>query len=226
MSKSYQYRLEKVSKNFISGQESLQVLKNINLKIKPGDSIAIIGASGSGKSTLLHLMGGLDKPSQGDIYFYDKKLSEFTETEKALFRNEQIGFVFQFHYLLPEFTVLENVAMPAIIKGLPLKRAFYLAKTSLQRVNFTYFQRNVALLSGGEKQRVAIARAICLEPAVILADEPTGNLDQENGQKIGELLSFLNQELRTTLVVVTHNLDLANLMQVKYQLRAGELHEI
>ncbi|WP_456324943.1 ABC transporter ATP-binding protein [Desulfonauticus submarinus] len=220
------YRLEHIEKVFLSGDDKVEVLKDITLEIDAGESVAIVGASGSGKSTLLHIMGALDYPTKGRIFFKNKNIGLFSEKQKACFRNQKIGFVFQFHHLLPEFSMLENVAMPGIIRGLSKNRIFSLAKEALSMVGLEEFSRPVSVLSGGEKQRVAIARAIVLKPEVILADEPTGNLDEANGVKVGNLLCRLNKELGTTLVVVTHNHILASLMQKTYQLKLGELYAL
>lgn len=221
------YQLKNVGKEFISGKEKITILKDINLIINQGDSLAILGTSGSGKSTLLHLLGTLDIPSWGKILFKNRKLNDFSFKEKANFRNNSLGFIFQFHHLLPEFSVLENVAMPGIIKGLKKNKCFSLAKEALSLVGIEKLALNsVTTLSGGEKQRVAIARAILLRPEVILADEPTGNLDEKNAKVVGELLAKLNETLKTTLVVATHNLELARLMHKQFELHSGELHEL
>jgi len=221
------YKLKNLGKEVYSGKEKITILKNICLEIFPGDSLAILGTSGSGKSTLLHILGTLDEPSWGEIFFKDKELFKFSIEEKAFFRNRSLGFVFQFHHLLPEFSVLENVALPGIIQGLSKRESFSLAKEALSLVGVENLSsQSVTTLSGGERQRVAIARAISLNPEVILADEPTGNLDEKNGQLVGNLLVELNQKLKTTLVVVTHNLELARLMNKHYELHAGELHAL
>ncbi|MDQ7032591.1 MAG: ABC transporter ATP-binding protein [Desulfonauticus sp.] len=220
------YKLEHVQKTFVSGTEQITVLKDINLTIHKGERIAILGSSGCGKSTLLHLMGTLDTPTRGKVFFTNKNLHTLSEKDKAVFRNQKLGFVFQFHHLLPELNVLENVALPGIIQGMKRKHVFSLAQEALTLVGMEHkLNASIPVLSGGEKQRVAIARAILLRPEVILGDEPTGNLDEENGEKIGKLLCTLNQEIGTTLIIVTHNLALANLMQKKYFLRTGHLYE-
>ena len=201
---------------------SLTILKDLSFSVARQDSLAIVGASGSGKTTLLHLMGGLDSQSGGKIYFKGRDISAFNWQEKAAFRNRNIGFVFQFHHLLPEFNTLENVSMPGLIQGRSGRGIQSRAREMLELVGLQGQEKQaVATLSGGERQLAAIARALVLEPEVILADEPTGNLDADNGQRIGDLLVRLNRELQATLVVVTHNLELAELMQRKIHLKSG-----
>ncbi len=219
------YRFHDVSKHF-DGPENLEIFKNINMVINEGESLAIVGASGSGKSTLLHLMGALDTPSSGRVLFDGKDMAAMSADEKARFRNVSLGFVFQFHHLLPEFTAVENVAMPAFVAGRRHADVLPLAREMLDRVGLSHrIQSPVATMSGGERQRVAIARAILMRPRVLLADEPTGNLDEHTGAQVGELLTTLNKELGMTLVVVTHNTDLAATMQRGLELRAGILYE-
>lgn len=219
------YRFHDVSKHF-DGPENLEIFKNINMVIDEGESLAIVGASGSGKSTLLHLMGALDTPSSGHVCFDGKDLASMDADAKARFRNTSLGFVFQFHHLLPEFTAVENVAMPAFIAGRHHADVLPLAREMLERVGLSHrMQSPVATMSGGERQRVAIARAILMRPRVLLADEPTGNLDEHTGAQVGELLTTLNKELGMTLVVVTHNTDLAAAMHRSLELRAGILYE-
>lgn len=220
------YTFSNVSKIFSTPNEKVEIFKNINLKIEEKESLAIVGSSGSGKSTLLHLMGALDIPTKGTVHFDNRNLAEFTPNQKAEFRNKTLGFVFQFHHLLPEFSALENVAMPAIIGGKSLQDVEQNAIEMLERVGLKqHIKSKVATLSGGERQRVAIARAILLHPRVLLADEPTGNLDETNGQQVGLLLEELNKELGMTLVVVTHNIELASQMGRCLELRAGTLYE-
>lgn len=213
-------------KTFKSPSEELNILNNINLTIQEGESISIVGCSGSGKSTLLHLMGGLDILSSGTLLFAGKDLARMSSDEKALFRNRSVGFVFQFHHLLPEFSVLENVAMQALIAKNSRKQAFAKAEQMLERVGLgDKLEHKVNILSGGERQRVAIARAVLQEPRVLLADEPTGNLDENTGIVVGNLLAKLNGELGMTLVVVTHNRDLAKRMDRNLELSSGVLYE-
>jgi len=202
------------------------ILKGLNLTVQAGESVAIVGASGSGKSTLLHLLGALDVPTKGRIVFDGVDLAALLPDAKAQVRNSKLGFVFQFHHLLPEFTTEENVAMQALIAGMPRNRALACAQEALGRVGLTDRARHrVTTLSGGERQRAAVARAILARPRVLLADEPTGNLDDRTGKLIGGLLLELNQNLGTTLIVVTHNRELAGIMGRCLELRSGELYE-
>lgn len=220
------YSLENVSKVYQQGEETVTVLKSLDMTVRQGDSLAIVGASGSGKSTLLQLMGTLDIPSSGNIVFKGEDISTLGWKERAAIRNRDIGFVFQFHHLLPEFSTRENVAMPGIIGGMHRKDALTRADEALARVGLAHrLHHRVTTLSGGERQRAAIARAILLEPKVILADEPTGNLDELTGREINQLLLRLNQDQGVTLIVVTHNAELAQCMQRTLELRSGELYE-
>ena len=220
------YRLDKVSRTYGEGDSELTIFTDLNLEVQKGETLAILGASGSGKSTLLHLMGALDQPSSGSIYFNGDALSAMTQTEQANFRNRSLGFVFQFHHLLPEFTALENVAVPGLIAGLKPSVALEMAKSLIERVGLAHRQSSKpSTLSGGERQRAAIARALLLGPQAILADEPTGNLDEHTGAIVGDLMLELNRELGTTLIVVTHNRELAARMDRSLELRAGALYE-
>ncbi len=220
------YKLENVEKKISETRESLEIFKNINLVVHEGEAISIVGASGSGKSTLLHLMGVLDIPSSGKIFFDGNDVQKLSLDAKAHLRNGSIGFVFQFHHLLPEFTTVENVAMQAIIAGMPRKIATEKAVDMLQKVGLgDRLTHRVTTLSGGERQRAAIARAVLMQPRVLLADEPTGNLDDKSGVGIKELLFKLNRDLGMTLVVVTHNNELATSMERCLELRAGVLYE-
>ncbi len=220
------YTFQDVTKSFSTPHEEIEILHNINILIHSGESIAIVGASGSGKSTLLHLMGALDVSTKGKIFFDGLDLGLMSADEKSYFRNNSVGFVFQFHHLLPEFSTLENVAMQAIIGGMSRKKAIQKSGEMLERVGLANrMEHKVTTLSGGERQRAAIARAILMQPRVLLADEPTGNLDAQSGLKIGELLLDLNQELGMTLVVVTHNNELAASMGRSLELRSGVLYD-
>ncbi len=220
------YRLENITKSYQQGEETVTVLKSLDMTVRQGDSLAIVGASGSGKSTLLQLMGTLDVPSSGSILFRGEDISTLGWKERAAIRNRDIGFVFQFHHLLPEFSARENVAMPGIIGGMHRKDALAKADVALTRVGLAHrLHHRVTTLSGGERQRAAIARAILLEPKVVLADEPTGNLDERTGREINQLLLSLNQDQGVTLIVVTHNAELAQCMQRTLELRSGELYE-
>ena len=220
------YKFSDVGKKFSGPGENLEIFKNINLIVEEGEALAIVGASGSGKSTLLHLMGALDTPSTGIVAFDGRDMALLSPDQKAAFRNKTLGFVFQFHHLLPEFSALENVAMPAVIGGARRAAVLPEARAMLERVGLAdRADSKIATLSGGERQRVAIARAVLLRPRVLLADEPTGNLDEITGAQVGDMLNELNRELGMTLVVVTHNLDLAARMDRGLELRAGALYE-
>jgi lipoprotein-releasing system ATP-binding protein len=220
------YELHDVSKEFAAPGENLVIFNKIYLTIGAGEAIAIVGASGSGKSTLLHLLGALDAPTRGRVLFEGQDLAGMTPEEKAALRNRSLGFVFQFHHLLPEFSAVENVAMQAMIGGMPRVKAAELAERALKHVGLAdKAGQQVTTLSGGERQWIAIARAILLEPKVLLADEPTGNLDERAGYMVGDLLSRLRRELTMTLVVVTHNRDLAARMDRCLELRSGALYE-
>lgn len=219
------YKLVAVGKEFAGPVERIEVLSCINLTVDRGQSVAILGASGSGKSTLLHLMGTLDEPSRGTVEFAGQNVQTLGERQRARLRNKDIGFVFQFHYLLPEFNALENVAMPGILSGMRRDEALGLAEQALERVGLVSRAGHpVTTLSGGERQRAAIARALLMRPQVVLADEPTGNLDEKTGAHVAELLQSLNRDLGMTFVVVTHNRELAGVMQRRLELRSGELY--
>lgn len=219
------YELCSVGKSFAE-PVSVSILEDLNFSLDLGERLAIIGASGSGKSTLLHLLGALDQPSQGKIFFQGQDFSQLSPTELAIIRNKYLGFVFQFHHLLPEFSAIENVAMPALIRGESLNKVLPLAREMLASVGLKdKDKQRVATLSGGERQRVAIARAILSKPQVLLADEPTGNLDNANAELIGELLLELNAKLNMALIIVTHNQELAQLMGKAMELRAGRLYD-
>jgi lipoprotein-releasing system ATP-binding protein len=203
-------RVQELSKVYRSGDADLVVFSGVNLEIARGEMVALVGESGAGKSTLLHLMGGLDRPSGGTIYYGSTEISTLSDAEQADFRNRQIGFVWQIHYLLPEFTALENVMMPLLIRGVPHAAA---ASESLARLDEVGLQarssHRAGELSGGEQQRVVLARALVGRPQVLLADEPTGNLDFRTGEMIFELLSNLHRSHQLTSVFVTHNLSFA-----------------
>jgi lipoprotein-releasing system ATP-binding protein len=220
------FRLEGVGKEYSAPSEKIIILKDISLDIRQGETIAVVGASGSGKSSLLHLLGTLATPSWGRVLFNGRDLARLSQEEKAFLRNSEMGFVFQFHHLLPEFTTLENVAMPAIISGMPRKKALELAASGLEQVGLSdRADFNVTLLSGGERQRAAIARAILQSPKVLLADEPTGNLDETNGRHIADLLLELNAAHTMSMIVVTHNPEIAARMDRCFELKSGELYE-
>ena len=219
------YELTDVVKEYEGPTETVRILDNINLKIDAGESLAIIGASGSGKTTLLHILGTLDTASSGIIHFAGMNINDMTPEKRAEVRNRGIGFVFQFHHLLPEFSTLENVALPAMMAGISQGDASDMAREALGLVGLqNRLDHRVTTLSGGERQRAAIARAVLLKPRVLLADEPTGNLDEKTGKMVGEMLASLNEELGMTLVVVTHNMELAEVMNRRLELRSGELY--
>ena len=200
------------------------VLNGIDLNVKKSEQIAIVGASGSGKSTLLHLLGGLDTPSSGEVGLLGNDLNQLSEARKGQIRNDSLGFVYQFHHLLPEFTAIENVAMPLLIGRMPREQALSAGKDMLDKVGMTHRVEHMpSELSGGERQRVALARALVTEPAAILADEPTGNLDRVTANQVFDLLVEINTVLKTSLVVVTHDLTLAAKMHKQFKLEDGKL---
>ena len=199
-----------VSKRYTKGSETIQVLDDVSFQIRAGEMVSVIGASGAGKSTLLHVLGTLDAPDQGDILYQGRSLVALEPAELADFRNESLGFVFQFHHLLPEFSALENVMMPGLIARRGRKETRELAENAIEAVGLEHrLGHKPGELSGGEQQRIALARALVLNPPLVLADEVTGNLDEGTGSAIHELLFRLNEERGTTMVVVTHNRSLA-----------------
>jgi lipoprotein-releasing system ATP-binding protein len=218
---------EDIRKGFNTSGARIDILKGIDLNILAGETVAIVGASGIGKSTLLHILGTLDRPDSGKLWVQGEDVFGYPPDTLAKFRNERVGFVFQFHHLLPEFSALENAMMPALINGMPKERCREAAEVLLLRVGLKdrLFQR-VSDLSGGEQQRVALARSLVLKPVVLLADEPTGNLDKKTSEKAHELLMELNQELRMTMVVVTHNLELAAYLSRRVTVADGRLEEL
>ncbi|MCX8640089.1 lipoprotein-releasing ABC transporter ATP-binding protein LolD [Gilliamella sp. B3172] len=213
-------------KTYQEGKMVTEVLKDVTFDIYPKSLMAIIGSSGSGKSTLLHLLGGLDQPTSGEILFKSQQLNRLSEQEKAQLRNQQIGFVYQFHHLLPDFTALENVAMPLLIGGVKPNEAKQRAMTMLESVNLVKrANHRPSELSGGERQRVAIGRALINNPALVMADEPTGNLDKSTADAIFDLLIKLNREHGTAFLVVTHDLALANKLDKQLIMSDGRLTE-
>ncbi len=217
-------KVEQLKRSFVQGKNELKILTGIDLEVSAGEQVAIIGASGSGKSTLLHLLGGLDKPTLGKVVISGEDLSTMNEAERARLRNKALGFVYQFHHLLPEFTALENVAMPLLIAKVDSVTAKQKAGELLQAVGLgSRLTHKPAELSGGERQRTAIARAMVTNPDCVLADEPTGNLDQKTAAEVFELMKATNQQLNSSLVIVTHDMDIAKQMQKGYILSNGQL---
>jgi len=216
--------LRNLSKEYVDGPRVVRVLSGLNLEIGAGERVAIVGESGVGKSTLLHILGTLDRPTGGEVWFDGENLTSKSERDLAQFRNREIGFIFQFHHLLPDFTALENVMMPALIAGTAAAAARRRASALLERVGLVErLEHRPGELSGGEQQRVAVARAIVQEPRAVLADEPTGNLDPVTGQGVQDLLMELNHERNITLVVVTHSASLAGVMDRTLRLAAGRI---
>ena len=213
-----------ITKTFKDSQKDLKVLSGLSLSIHPGERVAIIGASGSGKTTLLQIMGGLDIPTSGKIMINGQLINKTTEAEKCKIRNEYLGFVYQFHHLLAEFTAQENVAMPLLIRGVDKYIAMKDAHHLLGKVGLEErLTHKPSELSGGERQRAAVARALITKPRIILADEPTGNLDSGNGEYVMQLMLELHREFKTSLVIVTHDLNIAKKMDRTLQLKDGLL---
>ena len=214
--------VSRLAKAYIHNGQAISVLTEVDLVLEPGDMVAVVGQSGVGKSTFLQILGTLDLPTSGSIKFDGEELTTMGPTRLAEFRNRRIGFVFQFHHLLPDFTALENVMMPALIQRVPIGKARQMAKDILGRVGLSHrLTHRPSELSGGEQQRVALARAMVLEPSLLLADEPTGNLDMPTGEAMHQLFLELNRERGSTLLVVTHNPDLANRMPRQLRMVQG-----
>ena len=219
-------RAENLAKIFRSGEEEVVVFEGFNFEIRPGELVALVGESGAGKTTLLHLLAALDTPTSGEVYFEGRKLSEFRADERADYRNGRVGFVWQMHYLLPEFSALENVMLPQLMRGTQFAAAVIQARALLAEVGLGHaVQRRSGELSGGEQQRVALARALANQPAVLLADEPTGNLDHRTAQRVMDLLRKLHRTHGLTSVLATHNLELAKAADRTLRLAEGKLGE-
>jgi lipoprotein-releasing system ATP-binding protein len=217
-------RAEGLTKIFPSGSEKVIVLEDLSLEVYKDEFIALVGESGSGKTTLLHLLAALDTPTEGEVYFERRRLSEYSDDERALYRNEKIGFVWQMHYLLPEFSALENVVIPQLIRGCRMSDARARARELLGEVGLeSASHRRVGELSGGEQQRVALARALANRPALLLADEPTGSLDYRTAERVIDLLEELHRTHHLTSVLATHNLDLARRANRTLRLANGKL---
>ncbi|MFN7368755.1 MAG: lipoprotein-releasing ABC transporter ATP-binding protein LolD [Burkholderiales bacterium] len=215
---------KEVTKIYGTGDQVIPVLRGINFTIEQGQRIAIVGASGTGKSTLLHLLGGLDSPSSGEVFLNDQPYSRLGEVEQGALRNRYLGFVYQFHHLLPEFSALDNVAMPLWIRRMPKAEAREQAEKILKAVGLGQrLQHAPGELSGGERQRAALARALVTQPACVLADEPTGNLDRATAEAVFEVMLSLNQQFGTALVIVTHDMELATRCDTQLTLKNGLL---
>lgn len=213
-----------LAKCYSDGTSRIEVLRQMNLEVNPAEMVAIVGTSGSGKSTFLHLLGGLDKPSQGEIFLNGKNLLQVSEKEKCYLRNRYLGFVYQFHHLLPEFSALENVGMPLLIRGDAPGEIHEKAAHLLEQVGLEHrMQHRLGQLSGGERQRVAIARALVADPLCVLADEPTGNLDPQNAERVLQLFFDLQRSRKTSVIMVTHDPAIAKQAQRVFKIENGQL---
>jgi lipoprotein-releasing system ATP-binding protein len=220
-------RIEGLKKVFRSGESDLVLFENLSLQVAKGEMLAIVGESGAGKSTLLHIVGALDAASAGDVYFANLQLNSLSENAAAEFRNHEVGFVWQFHYLLPEFTALENAAMPLLLRGRPRQEAEAEASQWLREVGLEQrSQHRAGELSGGEQQRVALARALITRPKLLLADEPTGDLDSHTADSVFELIARLHREHQLTSLIATHNFAFARRCQRVLRLHRGRIEEV
>ncbi|MBX6422157.1 ABC transporter ATP-binding protein [Thermosulfurimonas sp. F29] len=227
MAREEALRAEGIRKIFPSAEGELEILKGVDLVVRSGEAVAIVGPSGVGKTTLLHILGGLDRPTKGRVLHFGEDLSGLSDEALSAYRNRYLGFVFQFHYLLPEFDTLENVMLPGLLAGVPRREVRRRAEEWLDRLGLSgRIHHRLTQLSGGERQRAALARALLLRPRILFADEPTGNLDAENAREVADLLLQLNRKYDTTLVVVTHNLELAERMDRVLRLENGRLREV
>lgn len=218
---------QSLAKSYLDGTSKIEVLRQIDFAVAPSEMVAIVGISGSGKSTFLHLLGGLDKPTEGRVFLNNKDLHTLSEIEKCKMRNRYLGFIYQFHHLLPEFSALENVGMPLLIRGAEPAKIREKAAHLLEQVGLKHrMQHRLGQLSGGERQRVAIARALVAEPLCVLADEPTGNLDPHNAERVLQLFFDLQKAHQTSVVMVTHNPDIAQQAQRRLRIEDGKLIEI
>jgi len=226
MTDQYILSANDIHREFTTLQQPLSVLKGVNLQLKPHDTAAITGASGIGKSTLLHILGGLDKPSKGNVSISGEELSTKSEDALAKFRNTKVGFVFQFHYLLEDFSALENIMIPMMVAGQNKAESKGNAELLLELVGLIDRKdHRPAELSGGEQQRIAVARALANNPSLVIADEPSGNLDYDTGQKLHELMMKLNDEKKITFLIATHNLELSKQCKRRFKIVDGVLHE-
>jgi len=220
-------RAEKLAKTYSEGKMKTPVFDGLDLSVQAGETVAIVGASGAGKSTLLHLLGGLDTPTAGEVYVAGQKMSSLSNAARGQLRNRALGFVYQFHHLLPEFTALENVMMPVMLGGAEAKAAALRAKSLLEKVGLGHrIEHKPGELSGGERQRAAVARALVNQPACVLGDEPTGNLDEKTAATVFELMLELNRAQKTSLVLVTHDRRLARKLDRVLELHEGRLREL